>query len=51
MKDILERKKKANGDYSTYSTSATTKRTFSESSVANDDYRTPTNTKRKANDN
>jgi hypothetical protein len=45
MYNILQ-KRLDEGNYSTSSTSATTKRGFSESSMANDGLSTPTNTKR-----
>jgi len=45
MHNILQ-KKLENGDYSMSGTSATTKRGFSDSSMAKDDSSTPTNTKR-----
>ena len=45
MYNILQTKL-ANGDYSMSGTSATTKRRFTDSSMANDTSSTPTNTKR-----
>ena len=45
MYNILQ-KRLNDGDYSTSSTSAITKRRFGDSSMANDGFSTPTNTKR-----
>ncbi|MCZ6914620.1 MAG: hypothetical protein O7C59_09285 [Rickettsia endosymbiont of Ixodes persulcatus] len=45
MHNVLQTKL-ANGDYSMSGSSATTKRRFMDSSMANDDSSTPSNTKR-----
>lgn len=45
MHNILQ-KRLENGDYTMPGTSTTTKRTFGDSTMANDNSSTPTNTKR-----